>query len=654
MLSLLLAALLAEAHLNIDSTVADLHPVRGNAALLASGIPDAAPEVRQRVLHYLHARSASLLDVTPDGGQLLIATRFGGTRQMHLVDHPRGDRYQLTFGEEPIGAARFVPGDPDSILFLQDAGGGEFFQIHKFDRRTGRSTRLSDGKSRHESLHLSRDGKTAAFSSTARNGKDTDVYVADAADIGHPRALVTDGGTWNPVEFSPDGKQLLVIHFRSVADADLSIVEVESGLRHQLTPKEGHASVRAARFSADGKAVYLVSNRWSDFESLYRLELDGAAAAPRPVAPGLRWDVEHLSVARDGSKLALTVNADGYSQLHLFDVASGKLQAQGLPAGIVGSLAFPDGRSDLLMLEMHGPRSPGDVFHLDLKSGELVRWTRSETGGLDLGSLIEPSLVRYPSTDGVQVPAFLYKAKVDAGVKQPVIVVWHGGPEGQSRPGFSPFAQMLATELGAAVLMPNVRGSDGYGKAYLSMDDGIKREASLADIGATFDWIATQPGLDPDRVAVYGGSYGGYMTLASVAFFPKRVRAGVDVVGISSLPTFLKTTQGYRRDLRRAEYGDERDPAVRAVQERISPLAKVGDIEAALFVQQGRNDPRVPQSEAEQLVRALRSRGRDVWYLLALDEGHGFKKKANSDYAAVATVMFLRSKLLPKAPAPRM
>jgi dipeptidyl aminopeptidase/acylaminoacyl peptidase len=206
---------------------------------------------------------------------------------------------------------------------------------------------------------------------------------------------------------------------------------------------------------------------------------------------------------------------------------------------------------------------------------------------------------------------------------------------------------MLVDELGAAVILPNVRGSDGYGKEFLAMDDGIKREAALADVGATFDFIASQPDLDPERVGVYGGSYGGYLALASAAFFPKRVRAAVDVVGISSLPTFLNTTQGYRRDLRRAEYGDERDPAVRAVQERISPLGKVDQIEAALLVQQGKNDPRVPQSEAEQLVRALRSRGREVWYVLALDEGHGFRKKANAEYAATATVLFFREKLLP-------
>ena len=423
-LALALALLVAQAgQLTSDSTVPDLHPVPGNASLLASGIPPASPELRQRVLHYLHARSAALLDVTPDGGQILIATRFGGTRQMHLVDHPRGDRYQLTFGEEPISAAHFVPGDSDSILFLQDSGGGEAFQIHRFDRQTGRSALLTDGKSRHEGLRLSRDGKRAAFGSTARNGKDTDVYLADTKDVRHARRLVEQPGTWQPLEFSPDGRSLLVTHFRSVADADLFVVDVESGQRRQLTPKEGHASVRTARFTPDGKAFYLVTDRWSDFEQLYRLDLAEPSGKPIAIAPDLRWDLEHLAISRDGSRLALTVNADGYSKLHVLDLASGKLEEKRLPAGIVGALQFPAARPDLLLLEMHGPRTPGDVFHLDLGLGELVRWTRSETGGLELDMLLEPTLVRYPSTDGVQVPAFIYRSKVNPGVKQPVIVV---------------------------------------------------------------------------------------------------------------------------------------------------------------------------------------------------------------------------------------
>jgi dipeptidyl aminopeptidase/acylaminoacyl peptidase len=268
-------------------------------------------------------------------------------------------------------------------------------------------------------------------------------------------------------------------------------------------------------------------------------------------------------------------------------------------------------------------------------------------GGIDPASFSAPTLVRYAAPDGVSLRAFRYapKAPAAAGQKRPVVVLWHGGPEAQSRPGFSALVQVLVQELHFEVLVPNVRGSDGYGKAFLMMDDGVRREASLQDIGATLDYIAAQPGLDASRVGVYGGSYGGYMVLSSLAFYPARVRAGVDVVGISRLTSFLESTQPYRRDLRRAEYGDERDPKVREVLERISPLNFVERITAALFVLQGKNDPRVPQSEAEQIVREVRAKGKDAWYLLALNEGHGFQKKENRDDATIAALFFLKEKL---------
>jgi dipeptidyl aminopeptidase/acylaminoacyl peptidase len=650
---LLAALLFAQALAAAESTIPDLHHVPEASAVRASGIPAVPPELRRRVLPYLHSRAAGLLDATPDGEQILIGTRFGTTRQMHLVDHPRGDRFQLTFSDEPVATARFLPGEPRIILYTQDVGGAESFQILGLDLRTGRTTLLTDGKSRHTALQLSRDGTRAAFSSNARNGRDTDVYLGQPRDLVHARRLTEEAGTLRAGEFSPDGAQLLAVRYRAVSDADLLLFEVASGKRRQLTPAKVSGSVRHARFSADGKSVYVVTDRFGDVDELYRLDLAAPEAAPVPLTRSLRWNVEQLAVSRDGTRLALTVNEDGRSALYLCDPKTGALERRQLPAGVVSSLQFPEARSDRLLIDLGTPRTPGDVYHLDLATGELVRWTRSEAGGLSLESFVEPQLVRYPSTDGVRVPAFVYRPQRPPAGKMPVVVYWHGGPEGQSRPSFQPFVQMLVDELGAAVILPNVRGSDGYGKEFLAMDDGVKREAALADVGATFDFIASQPDLDPERVGVYGGSYGGYLALASAAFFPKRVRAAVDVVGISSLPTFLNTTQGYRRDLRRAEYGDERDPAVRAVQERISPLGKVDQIEAALLVQQGKNDPRVPQSEAEQLVRALRSRGRDVWYLLALDEGHGFRKKANAEYAATATVLFFREKLLPAKAAER-
>ncbi|HET8724928.1 MAG TPA: alpha/beta fold hydrolase [Anaeromyxobacteraceae bacterium] len=618
-------------------------PVAGRPNLLqlgVSGIPDA---LWQRAEQLLEARSARLLDVSDSGDQVLVTTRFGATMQLHVVERPMGARTQVTFGREPVTQGAFLPGDPSVIFFLRDVGGSENWQIHRLDRRTGAVERITDGKSRHEALVLSPDGKRLAYAGTGRNGKDTDVYVAATSRAADARRLFEAEGTWQPVDFSPDGGRLLVRRFRSIADSDLFLVDVATGERRALTPSTGKASVGPARFAADGKSVYLVTDRSGDFDELYRVDLADPAAAPRPLTRTLRWDVEGLAVARDGSRVALTVNADGASRLYFLEPRSGRLTPGELPQGVASGLKFPRQKASSLFLGLGTPRSPGDVWQAFPGKKGLTRWTWSEMGGIDPATLAEPVLVRYPARDGVSIPAWYYAPP--GGGKRPVVIFWHGGPEAQERPTFQPLAQLLL-QGGIGMLIPNVRGSHGYGKAYLAMDDGVKREESLGDIGATLDWIATRPELDASRVGVYGGSYGGYMVLATAAFFPSRIRSAVDVVGISSIPTFLESTAPYRRDLRRAEYGDERDPAVRAVQERISPLNRVGDITAALYVIQGKNDPRVPQSEAEQIVAAVRGKGKDVWYLLALDEGHGFQKKENRDYALVSTVAFLERTLL--------
>jgi dipeptidyl aminopeptidase/acylaminoacyl peptidase len=617
-------------------------PLPGQPSLLALGVPEIPAALSARLEQYQNARSAALLDVAPDGGSLLVGTRFGSTVQLHLVERPLGIREQLTFGKEPVRDARFAPGDPRTIYYLQDVGGAESYQLYRLDRRTGRSELLTDGKSRHESLVVSRDGRRLAWSGTGRNGKDTDVYVADAARPREARRVVEASGTFHPVDFSPDGGRLLVTRFRSIADADLLLVDVATGERRPLLAGKG--SVRDAAFSADGKAVWVVTDRFGDLNALHRVDLGAApGAAPRAAAPGLASDVERVAVAPDG-RVAVLSNADGWSLLHLLDPRTGALSAAAVPRGVASELRFPLGRSDRLAVSLSPPTSPLDVHVLDLRSGKAEPWTRSEVGGLHRATFVEPELVSYPSTDGVTVPAFLYRKPGEG--RRPVVVLWHGGPEAQFRPYFSSFVQFLATELGVAVLAPNVRGSDGYGKAYLALDDGPRREGALADIGATLDFVAARPDLDASRLAVYGGSYGGYMVLASLAFFGERVKAAVDVVGISSIPTFLRSTAEYRRDLRRVEYGDERDPEVLAVLERISPLHHVEKLRAPLFVIQGKNDPRVPQSEAEQIVKAVQEKGKEVWYLLALDEGHGFQKKENRDTMTAAVALFLERQLL--------
>ena len=626
------------------SSVEGMQPAPGVPTLLQSGLPEIPAGLRERTDQYLNARQAVLADVSDDGGTLLVSTRFASTAQLHVVEMPLGMRTQITFGSEPVTQAKFQPGDTRIVWFLRDVGGGEFFQVYRLDRRTGRAEMLTDGKSRHGALTLSRDGKRVAWSGTQRNGKDTDVYLADTVSPKSGKRVTEAEGTWSPVEFSPDGARLLVVHERSIQDADLFALEIGSGKLTQLTAKEGNASVVAARWSADGKGVYLVTDRWSDFNQLYLL--DGKTGKETALAPDLKWDVEDVAVAVDGSRVAFSVNEDGISRLYVLD-RHRQAQHIALPGNaVIGNLEFPRRRADVLAVTFQTATQPADVYQVDLRGVRVVRWTRSEVGGLDPSSFVDARLVRYPAGGGAgDMPAFLYKPRNASG-KLPVVVIWHGGPEGQSRPTFYPLAQLLASELGIAVLLPNVRGSTGYGKAYLAADNGPKREQALWDIAATLDFIARQPDLDASRVGVYGGSYGGYMTLATAAFYGSRVRAAVDVVGISNLVTFLQNTQAYRRDLRRAEYGDERDPAVRAVQERISPLLSVQKIEAELFVQQGYNDPRVPRTEAEQIVKAVRGRGKDVWYLLGMNEGHGFQKKENRDYATAAVALFFQQKLL--------
>jgi len=654
MLPILCAFLLAQTAATsaaAPSSIAGMTPVPGIPSLLQSGVPEVPRALRDRLGQYQNARAASLLDVMPDGSAALISTRFASTAQLHLVEQPMGARQQLTFGEEPIGAGKLSP-DGRSVYYLRDVGGGEFFQVYRLDRKSGRSELLTDGKSRHEGLLLSHDGKQIAWASTARNGKDHDIYAGPAADPKNVRRITEREGAWEPVDFSRDGKSLLVVQERAVDDSDLHVVDLATGQMRQITPRQGKGSVVDAAFAPDGKSVYVATDRYGDFDGIWRFDLARMDASPASTAfgKGQKWNVEKFALSPDGRTLAASINEDGWSRIYLAPTSGGAPQPLNVPRGIVAALDFPAQRSDVLFLAQQTARSPTDVWSIDLKTKKPVRWTKSEVGGLDTNAFVEAELVRYPGKGGVSVPAFLYKPRT--GGRVPVVILWHGGPEGQSRPTFDPGLQFLTNELGFAAIAPNVRGSTGYGKAYVAMDNGPKREEALTDIGATLDFIASRPDLDKDRVAVWGGSYGGYMVLASLAFYGERIRAGVDVVGISNLVSFLNNTQAYRQDLRRVEYGDERDPAVRAVQERISPLNSVDKIQSALFVVQGHNDPRVPQSESEQIVKAVRGKGKDCWYLLGVNEGHGFKKKENRDYYSAATMWFLEQELRPKGAPP--
>jgi dipeptidyl aminopeptidase/acylaminoacyl peptidase len=616
-----------------------------NENLVADGLPALPRSLAERSAPYMEFRAASFQDWNPIRPEMIILTRFADVPQLHRVKAPGAARTQLTFyGERVLGAA-YRPKSAD-ILFLKDVGGGEWFQLYLRDDASGKVKLLTDGKSRNTPGAFSPSGKWLAYQSTKRTGKSSDIFVMDPSDPATDRFLVEGNGErWAAADFSPDEKTLLVSEVISVNESRLWLVEVATGAKTLFTPdSKTPVSWGRSRFSKDGRTVFTITNQGSEWNRL--AAVDVATRKLDVVAPGLSWDVETFDLSPDGSKIAYTVNEGGAETLHALDLATRKaLPLPKLPYGTLGSVRWsPESRR--IGFTLNSAKSPSDAWAFDTATGKLERWTESEVGGLDASAFVEPELISWKSFDGRSIAGFLYRPPASFAGPRPVIVNIHGGPEGQSQAGFLGRNNFFVNELGVAIIFPNVRGSTGYGKAFVDLDNAEKREDSVEDIGALLDWIASQPGLDKSRVMVTGGSYGGYMTLASMTHFNDRFRCAVDVVGISNWVTFLEHTEAYRRDQRRVEYGDERDPKMREFLQKISPLTSAARITRPMFIVAGKNDPRVPYTEAEQMVAAVRRNGASVWYLLGKDEGHGFSKKKNQDFQFLATLKFVEDNLL--------
>ena len=614
--------------------------------LTADGVPEIPVALKEDVGRYLEFRAAAFQGWHPQRCEMLITTRFGNTNQLHLVTTPGGARRQLTFLPEPVNGGGFRPKTGECVIFSQDAGGAENFQYFRFDPGTGRTTLLTDGKSRNTGASWSGDGRLLAFASNARNGTDADIWMLDP-DHPEQRKLVCEvkGGEWAVMDWSPDGKSLLLGEFLSANDSHIWLAEIATGRRERLTvPGADPVSRGRAVFSRDGTEIFLTSDESAEYKRLGRMSLKDRKFVP--MTTDVSWDVEGFDLSPDGKTIVYTTNEDGSSRLRFLATGDGAApKAPDLPPGVIGGAKWSDDGA-CVGFNMTGARSPADAWSCDPATGAVTRWTFSEAGGLDPSAFAEPETVRVRSFDGLTVSGFLYQpdpAKFPG--PRPVLIVIHGGPEGQSRPIFQSRNNYYINEMGVALLYPNVRGSTGYGKTFLTLDNGFKREDSVKDIGAFLDFIATRPALDASKVGVMGGSYGGYMTLASLIHHGKRLRCGCDIVGISNFLTFLANTSDYRRDVRRPEYGDERDPKMAGFLRGISPTNHAEKITMPLFVVQGKNDPRVPVTEAEQMVKAVRANGTTVWYLVAADEGHGFKKKSNADFQFLSTVLFFKTHL---------
>jgi len=614
---------------------------REHGNLLFDNIPAPDPALAARLFRYLQSRQATLLDWLPDGS-LLIATRFGDTEQVHRVAAPLQGREQLTFYPEPVNFARAAQSG-GGFAFLKDKGGDENSQVY-YRSADGSVRELTHGDFIHGSPVWAHDGKRLAFYGNDRDGASYDVYVADVTSGAAPQLLV--GGrqdAWYPLDWSADDGKLLVWRYLSISEGYLYIADVASGALTALDTSGRKIGIREAKFAPGGRGVYVLSDEDGEYVAL-RL-VDPVTHQMRRITPELGWDVEGFDASADGRYLAYVVNQDGRSRLVVQDTQThAEVAPAGLPEGVITRISF-DRAGHRLGLSVESAAAPRDVYSYDPEHERLERWTTSEPGPLDSHALVAPELIRYPTWDRVAghprlLSAYVYRPR--NAVHCPVVIDIHGGPESQFRPGWDPFIQFLVNELGYAVVAPNVRGSSGYGKSFLALDNGELREDAVRDIGSLLVWIGAQPAFDRERISVMGASYGGYMALASLVAYGARLRGGIDVVGISNFVTFLTHTSAYRRDLRRAEYGDERDPHMREFLERISPLTSANRIKKPLLVVEGLNDPRVPASESEQLVWRVRAAGGEVWYLVAKDEGHGFRKKANRDAYLETAATFLQ------------
>ncbi|GJM21043.1 MAG: peptidase S9 family protein [Planctomycetota bacterium] len=618
------------------------------------GVPVIPRELVERLRPYGNVRRAALVDWTADGESLLIVTRFGMSAQLHRVDAPLGARTQLSFFDEAVRDARRRPRS-ESVLFAREARGSAFDPLQLVDLSSGKITRLTTGDTLDSAPVWSPDGRWLAFRSSRRDGESNDIWLMDPDDPDDVRLVfeAPDGALYAPADFSPDGRRLLIEQTSAANDSRVHLLDLSNG-ESELVAGGGLAPGSylgiSPRFTRDGRGFFLASDEAGEFRQLARQDLESGRR--ELLSDELPWDVEHFELSGDGKRAAVSFNVNGLSRLYILETATRLLRpVPEVAERCIAALRFsPDARR--LALELSDARSPGDVYVLDVGDTlKLTRWTNSEVGGLDASSFTSPELIHYPTFDSAgegvrRIPAFVWKPRGKGPF--PVVIALHAGVGAQARPLFCSTQQAWITELGAAVIAPNVRGSQGYGNSFSALDDGPLRQDAVRDVAALLDWIERQPDLDHARVALHGSGYGGYLALATAVHHSARLRAVIEVAGIGDFVNFLENTRASHRELWRAELGDERVAAVRAQLEALSPWRQLEEIGVPLFVAHGRQDPHVPVSEAERIVNALRDNGRDVWSLLADDEAHGLRRPANRELFLQASVLFLQQRLLPE------
>jgi len=629
-----------------QSAIAQGDEIAPNANLEVFGIPKAPASLAPKVRRYSNNYGLPLAGWDPAKREIWLKG-ISSVSWVSRVESPGGGpKSWMYLQASGIYDLYFQP-QAKFLVYNQDSNGDEAFQMYLYDIEKRSSTLFTDGKSRSTEPVWSNSGERIVYSSSPPAGNGVSLHLVNPFDPKSDRLLVQSTGNYlKAYDWSPDDENVAYCEFIANTISKLWLINIRTGEKRLLSSadKKEEEYYDFPKFSQDGKGVYVVTDKGSDFRRLAYIDL--ATGRFKFLTTDINWDVDEFQLAPDGKTLAVVTNEDGASRLYL--IGTGTVERKpisSLPVGVISDLKWHSNSIDLAF-NFKSPRTPNDVYSINSNTGNVERWTKSATGGVEAEKLALPEVITWKSFDGRMISGFLYRPPATFTGKRPVIINIHGGPVDQYRPVFGFDDNFFTNELGVVRIYPNMRGSSGYGKTFLNLDDGVKREGAVKDIGALLDWIKTQPDLDAERVLVQGESYGGYLALSVAVSYSDRIRGAISDSGMTNLATFIERTEGWRRDVQRPEFGDERDPKIRAFMERSAPLNNVDKIKKPLLIIQGRNDPRVPVSEAEAIVQALKKRDTPVWYLLAKDEGHTFVKQANRDFRLYSIILFVQERLL--------
>ena len=616
------------------------------------GVPPIPRAIADGLARYANFTSAQLLAWHPSRRQIVVVTRLEDAPRLYMVEAPGKTPQSLSPDAVSSSVwARYDPADPNSLVYVKDAAAGaEAYNLYRLNPEKGTPTLLTDGKSRYAAPPLgspvwSRQGTWIAYDSTERNGKDRDLYVMQPSDPSTARRVAEVDGIWLAQDWSPDGNALLATNeISSGSVCTLWRIDVRSGERKAIAPLDDRAYWGNARFAADGRTVFAISTRGNGVGRIWQSSRSGVW---RPITPE-QEEISEFELSADGQLAAMIVDHGGTDELRVIDVATRKpRRLPPLPPGVFSHLVWRPGSREI-GFTIQTEHTFGDVFSIDTSLATLTRWTKSEAGGFDPETLPPPHVITWRTFDGRTISGLLYRPAARFTGPRPVMINLHGGPQLRARPTFVGRSNYFLNELGVAIIYPNYRGSSGFGDDFAAADDGMKRAGAIKDVGALLDWIAANPSLDKTRVMLTGASYGGYLALEAGAQYNDRIRCIYEGVGQTNLVTYLEQTEASRQGDRRTEYGDERDPAVRAFLLSISPITHAALLKKPLGIVHPGNDTRVPVSQARELIAAVKANGTPVWYMEYANAGHDSfpRNRADDQYNFACWIQFVKTYLL--------